>query len=78
VHLFSNSSLNAHGFVEGERWEWASALQFVEAPKTAEWTVVVHGKDLRGRILSAVSTATIDAEFPATAASEFSLPFTMR
>jgi hypothetical protein len=77
VHLFSSGSLNAHGFVEGERWESFALVGWVDTERTAEWTATVRA-DLRGRILSAVSTASVDGSFPASLASEFSLPLTVR
>ncbi|HEY0157774.1 MAG TPA: right-handed parallel beta-helix repeat-containing protein [Thermoanaerobaculia bacterium] len=76
VHLFSSATRNAHGFVEGERWESFAPIPWADAERTAEWTIRVNG-DLRGRILSAVSTGAIDAEFAPVISSEFSLPLTV-
>ena len=78
VRLYSSSSGNGRGFVEGERYESETTGGFfVREPGTVTWQVVIADRDLRGRMLTAVS-AMARWENETHTASEFSLPVTVR
>ncbi|HEX8253081.1 MAG TPA: hypothetical protein VF846_08050 [Thermoanaerobaculia bacterium] len=75
IHVYSNSRLNARGFVEGEHYEGLDPELDTEGRTgTIEWEVPTGG-DLRGRILSAITSYRLPEADWAHSSSEFSNPF---